>query len=139
MGVIANLQRWWADQKDRSAFEDLGHEAQEALSRDIGLSLPVLERIVARGSRAGAELPRLLRALGLDPDALARSSPEAMRQMLATCSACSVAKECRRDLEHAVARLTYQVYCPNAQTISVLETSAWRGRDGGSPNERSLG
>ena len=130
MDVIANLQRWWADQKDRSAFEDLGHEAQEALSRDIGLSLPVLERIVARGSRAGAELPLLLRALDLDPDALGHSSPEVMRQMLATCSACASAKECRRDLEHAVARLTYQAYCPNAETISVMESSALQRRGG---------
>jgi hypothetical protein len=130
MDVIATLQRWWADQKDRQAFDDLGPEAQEALSRDIGLSLPVLERILARGSGAGAELPRLLQALALDPDALGHAAPEAMRQMLATCSACGSAKECRRDLDHAVARLTYEAYCPNAQTISVLEASVRRGHGG---------
>jgi hypothetical protein len=125
MGILATARRWWSDRAEARTYEALGRDGREALARDVGIQEEILDRIVARGSRAGEELKRLLKAVYLDPQELRRTRPNAMRQMQTTCAACSVAKQCRRDLDRGVARVAYGTYCPNAELITALQRRSW--------------
>ena len=120
MGVAAAFERWLSDRAAARAYETLGPEDRDALARDLGLDQDRLSRIVARGSRAGEELPRLLEAVNVDMGEIGRTDPDLLRDMQVTCSTCSVVRACRPHLDSGVARLVYQDYCPNAETISAL-------------------
>jgi hypothetical protein len=123
MGIVAAVQEWWSDRRAARAYEALGPTERGALARDVGAPEDILERIISRGSKAGEELPRLLQALHLDPETLQRTRPDVMRDMQITCSGCTVAKQCRRDLRQDVSRLTFHHYCPNTETIASVD---WR-------------
>jgi hypothetical protein len=120
MDVAARLRQWQADWAAARKFDRLGADERDALARDLGLPEDTLERMVSRGSGAGAELPRLLHALDLDADQIGRAEPDVLRDLQVTCSQCADVKECRRDLDRGVAGQTFQRYCPNAQTLTAL-------------------
>ena len=120
MNITAAIQRWWTGRKESRAFDARGSEGRAALARDCGLAEDTLARIVSRGTRGGAELPRLLRAVGLYPGSLRRTCPEVLREMQVACSGCMVASRCRKHLERGLSRATYREYCPNADTIAAL-------------------
>jgi hypothetical protein len=126
MGIAAVLEGWWSDRIAARDYQALGPGTQDALAREAGVSKAALDRIVARGSRAGRELPRLLRAVELDPDTLKQRHPGVMRDMQAVCSTCAVASRCRRDLGRLVSRATFETYCPNAATVAALGARTWR-------------
>jgi hypothetical protein len=119
MGVAA-LGRWWSDWNAARAYHALGSDLKESLARDAGIPLDMLSRIASRGKSAGQELPRLLRALDLQPGDVRQRHPDVVRDMQAVCSTCAVVRRCRRDLARQVSRATFQTYCPNAQTIAAL-------------------
>jgi hypothetical protein len=124
MDVAAKLRQWQRDWAAARSFERLGAGERDALARDLGLPEDTLDRIVSRGSGAGAELGRLLEALDLDPDHIGRAEPDVMRDMQITCSLCADVKECRSDLNRGIAGQTFQRYCPNAQTLAALSQDA---------------
>jgi hypothetical protein len=64
MGIAAVLEGWWSDRITAREYDALGPQARDALARDAGVSREALDRIVARGPRAGQELPRLLQSVG---------------------------------------------------------------------------
>src|SRR5687768_9766188 len=108
MGVAAVLEGWWSDRIAAREYAALGPQAQDALARDAGVSREALDRIVARGSRTGQELQRLLRAVDLNPDALRQRHSGVLRDMQAVCSTCAVVKRCRRDLGRRVSHVTIE-------------------------------
>ena len=57
---------------------------------------------------AARELPHLLRALSLDPDALERADDPRLRQMQSTCAGCDRKQRCREDLCLGVAAKRYR-------------------------------
>ena len=75
MNITAAIQRWWTGRKESRAFDALGSEGRAALARDCGLAEDTLARIVSRGTRGGAELPRLLRAVGFYPESFGGPAP----------------------------------------------------------------
>src|SRR5215210_1031872 len=111
MGVAAALRRWFADWAAARAFDGLSPDQREALAHDMGVSEDVLNQIVSRGSRAGAELPRLLRTLNLDADRIGWTEPDVLRDLQVTCALCADVKDCRRDLDRGIAGQTFQRYC----------------------------
>ena len=120
MGLAATIRQWRLNQVRTHEFDTLGSEQREALARDIGVPEDVMVRLVARGAQGGAELPRLMRTLSLDPERIRHEQPALMRDMSVTCSECAVAARCRRDLDRGQASLTYRAYCPNAETLREL-------------------
>jgi len=119
MGLATTIRQWRRDWKGTHELEALGPDERGALTRDIGISEDVLSRLVARGPRAGTELPRLMAALSLDADRIRRTQAAVMRDMSVTCSQCLVAARCRRDLDHGLAS-AHHGYCPNAETLREL-------------------
>ena len=60
MGLAATIRQWRLNRARTHEFDALGPDQRQALARDIGLPEDVMVRLVARGARAGAELPRLM-------------------------------------------------------------------------------
>jgi hypothetical protein len=120
MGLTATIRQWQSSWARAHEFDALGPDQREALARDIGVPEDVMVRLVARGPQSGAELPRLMQALSLDPDRVRRTHPALMRDMSVTCSGCAVAARCRRHLDQGHARLLHGLYCPNAETLREL-------------------
>jgi len=65
-------------------------------------------------------LPQMLKALGIDEEALARTQPLVLRDMERVCALCHHKGECIRDFAAGTAAEHYEEYCPNAPTIDVL-------------------
>ena len=120
MGLAATIRQWRLNRVRTHEFDALGPDQREALARDIGVPEDVVARLVARGAQGDAELPRLMRALSLDPDRIRLEQPALMRDMSVTCSECAVVARCRRDLDCGQASLTYCGHCPNAETLREL-------------------
>lgn len=120
MGLAATIRQWRSNRARAHEFAALGPDQRQALARDIGLPEDVMVRLAARDARAGAELPRLMEVLALDPKWIRHWQAALMRDMSVTCSECAVAARCRRDLDRGQASLTYRAYCPNAETLREL-------------------
>jgi len=90
------------------------------MARDIGLSADELLSAAAKGPHAGDELPKLLRALGVDPQKIAADNPSTMRDLQRICVHCGHKGECRHDLAAGTAASRYRDYCPNAMSIKEL-------------------
>lgn len=120
MGLAATIRQWRSNRARAHEFDALGPDQRNALARDIGIPEDVMVHIMARGARAGEELPRLMRSLALDAKWIRHWQPALVRDMSVTCSGCAVADRCRRDLDRGQAHLTYRGYCPNAETLREL-------------------
>jgi hypothetical protein len=120
MGLVATMRQWRSNRTLAHELDALGPDQREALARDIGVPEDVVVRLVARGAQAGAELPRLMGVLALDPERIRHERAALMRDMSVTCSECAAVARCRRDLGRGQASLTYRGYCPNAETLREL-------------------
>jgi hypothetical protein len=65
-------------------------------------------------------LSRLMRSLGLDPDAVSRAAPQTMRGLQRACASCGERSRCEHEHELGQAHATYHSFCPNAPTLDRL-------------------
>ncbi|MGZ5805374.1 MAG: DUF6455 family protein, partial [Xanthobacteraceae bacterium] len=72
------------------------------------------------GPHAHDELPKMLKALGIDQNALAKTQPLVLRDMERTCAQCDHKRQCDHDLAAGTATKHYEEYCGNALTIDAL-------------------
>jgi Family of unknown function (DUF6455) len=98
---------------DSGEFASIAHELRVAPAD--------LEMLVRRGPHAGDELPKLLKALGIDEKALSRTEPLVLRDMARVCALCRQKPRCDRDLDAGTSPEHYADYCLNASTIEALE------------------
>ena len=97
----------------------------ESIANDLQLSPADLEELVRRAPTAD-ELPRLLEALGISAQDVARVEPMVVQDMERVCALCESKRECDRDLASGASAEHYQEYCPNASRIAQLrETWSW--------------
>ncbi len=90
------------------------------MARDIGLSAQELLSAAAKGPHAADELPKLLRAFGVDPQKLAADDPSTMHDLQRICIHCGHKGECRHDLAASTAASRFRDYCPNAMSLDAL-------------------
>ncbi|NBJ13096.1 hypothetical protein [Microvirga arsenatis] len=119
MSLMTTLRRWWSSRQARKELACLSIHEHATLARDLGLSSDQLDRMAAHGARGGADLHRFLDAMGLAPEWLELTRPTVLREMSIVCSACPVARLCRRDLERGWAPAVRR-YCPNIMTIDAI-------------------
>ena len=129
MHIVTLFKQWWSDAAHTQRYASLSSFERDALARDVGLPEGTLHRIVNRGSRAGEELGRMLRALSLNPEHVAEQNARVLREMSITCTTCEAKKECRRDLASGTAAQSFQRYCPNAPVLAELEAERWAKRE----------
>jgi len=120
MNLALIIKFWQRTGQRGDALAALPPEERQALARDLGLSDDVLVRVAALGPAAGAELPRLLQALGLDEAEIRRRDGALMRDMSVVCTQCQAAETCRHDLENGQAASDFMQYCPNAEPLDAL-------------------
>jgi hypothetical protein len=90
------------------------------IAGELRMSSADLEALVRRGPHAGDELPKMLTALGIDQDVLARTEPLVLRDMERVCALCGQKRRCNRDLAAGTSVAHYREYCGNAPTIDNL-------------------
>jgi len=96
------------------------------IASDLRMSSADLEALVRQGPHAADELPKMLAALGIDQDDLARTEPLVLRDMERVCSMCIHKRQCDRDLATGTSAAHYEEYCANAPTIDGLSQQAQR-------------
>ncbi len=107
----------------RSIREIRGLDSGEfaGIAHDLRITPADLDTLVRRGPHAADELPKLLKALGIDQAALSRSEPLVLRDMARVCALCQQKARCDRDLHAGTSPEHYADYCLNASTIEALE------------------
>jgi hypothetical protein len=104
----------------RKELQQCGADEVARTARDLGISPRELVRLANRGPAAADLLPKLLRALGVDPATLARQDPLAMRDLQRLCITCGEKRRCEHELAAGTAARHYRSFCPNAFTLDAL-------------------
>ena len=104
----------------RGDLANCGADEVALIARDIGVSPEELRFAASKGPHAADELPKLLRALGVDPRKLASDDPAIMRSLERICISCGHKKQCQHDLAAGTAASHYCDYCPNAMSLDEL-------------------
>ena len=92
----------------------------DRIANDLRVSPADLNELVRHGPHAADELPKLLKALGIDETDLARVEPLVLHDMERVCALCQHKRECDRDLAAGTSAEHYKGYCLNAPTIEQL-------------------
>ncbi len=70
----------------------------------------------------------MLKALGIDEDAIKREEPGVLHDMRRVCALCIEKSRCNRELKAGTATLHHREYCANTYTIDPLEITRSRTR-----------
>ncbi|HEY0331304.1 MAG TPA: hypothetical protein VGC77_19655 [Rhodopseudomonas sp.] len=91
------------------------------IAHDLGVTTSDLDELVRQGPHKIDELPYLLKALGIDEDALARAQPLVLRDLERVCALCKHKSACDHDIADGTLKQHYESYCGNAVTLVALE------------------
>jgi hypothetical protein len=111
---------WLKRHRELSELGQLDRESMQRIAGDLRISPGDLDELVRHGPHAADELPRMLKALGIDEAGRARAEPLVLRDMARVCSLCQDKARCRDDLAAGTADKHYEEYCLNAPTIDHL-------------------
>ena len=107
----------------RHDLDACGEDAAR-MANELGVSKQELYALVAKGPQSADELPRMMRALGLNPAIIDQTLGEVMRDLQRHCAMCDHKGECRDDLAAGRAAAHYREYCANAATLDALKSGA---------------
>jgi transcriptional regulator with XRE-family HTH domain len=118
--LINTFSDWLKHRRELNELRQLNTTEFDRIASELRVSPGDLNELVHLGPHAADELPRMLKALGIDREALARTEPLVLRDMERVCALCHDKAECHRDLAAGTAALYYEGYCANAPTIETL-------------------
>ena len=121
--MVGMFAEWLKHRREMREMREMDTASFGQIASDLRVSSADLEALVRRGPHAADELPKMLAALGIDHDGLARSEPLVLRDMERVCSMCIHKHRCDRDLAAGTAEKHYEDYCANAPTIDGLGTA----------------
>ena len=122
--LIDTFADWLKHRRELSEVRQMDRSDFERIASDLRVSPRELDTLVDRGPHAADELPKLLKALGIDQADLARTEPMVLRDMERVCALCHHKRECDRDLAAGTSAGHYEGYCLNAPTIGALTRQA---------------
>ena len=122
--LIDTFADWLKHRRELSEIRQMDRSDFDRIASELQVSPGELDTLVRRGPHAADELPKLLKALGIDPTGLARTEPLVLRDMERVCSLCHHKRECDRDLAAGTSADHYEGYCLNAPTIDALNRQA---------------
>jgi hypothetical protein len=111
---------WLKHRRELNEMRQLNTSEFDRIAGDLRVSPADLNELVRLGLHAADELPKMLNALGIDDNDLARVEPLVLRDMERVCGLCQHKRECDRDLAVGTSAEHYQGYCLNAPTIEQL-------------------
>jgi hypothetical protein len=112
---------WLKHRQKIREIRDLNSGEFASIAHDLSITSADLDALVRKGPHAADELPKLLKALGIDEKALSRTQPLMLRDMARVCTLCRQKPQCDRDLNAGTSPEHYADYCLNASTIEALE------------------
>jgi hypothetical protein len=115
------FSEWLKHRHELSEMRHLDASEFDRIASDLRLSPADLDELVRQGPHAADELPKLLKALGISQEDLARVEPLVLQDMERVCALCGHKRECDRDLAEGTSAEHYRQYCLNAPTIEELE------------------
>lgn len=118
--VIDTFGEWLKHRRELKEMNEMDAANFGRIAGELRMSTGDLEALVRRGPHAADELPKMLKALGIDQNALTRTEPLVLRDMERVCSLCSQKRKCGHDLAAGTAAAHYGEYCGNADTIDGL-------------------
>jgi hypothetical protein len=118
--VIDIFGEWLKHRRGLREMREMDAANLGQIASELRMSSADLEALVRQGPHAADELPKMLTALGIDQDALARTEPLVLRDMERVCALCNHKRQCDRDLAAGTAAAHYEEYCANAPTIDSL-------------------
>ena len=122
--LIETFGDWLKHRRELSEIRQLDTSTFDCIASELRVSPADLEALVRQGPRAADELPKMLKALGIDENDLARTEPLVLRDMQRVCALCHHKRQCDRELVGGTAAEHYDGYCPNAPTIDGLGQTA---------------
>ena len=118
--VVDSFGDWLKHRRELREMREMDAANFNQIAGELRMTSADLEALVRQGPHAADELPKMLVALGIDQDALARTEPLVLRDMERVCAMCSHKRQCDRDLAAGTAAAHYEEYCGNADTIDGL-------------------
>jgi transcriptional regulator with XRE-family HTH domain len=118
--LIHSFGDWLKHRREMNELRQLNTAEFDRIASELRVSPRDLDELVRHGPHAADELPQMLKALGIDVEALARTQPLVLRDMERVCALCHHKDECVREFASGTAAEHYEQYCPNAPTIDVL-------------------
>lgn len=119
--MIDRFGNWLEHRREIRELRGLDSGEFASIARELSVTPADLDTFVRQGPHSADKLPKLFRALGIDPEALARTEPLVLRDMARVCAACQQKARCSRDLEAGMSAQHYDEYCLNASTVDALE------------------
>ncbi|MGX9432148.1 MULTISPECIES: hypothetical protein [Bradyrhizobium] len=120
--LIGKLSGFLERFRDIGEIRGLSPAEACSVAHDLRISPAQLETLVARGRHGADELPKMLKALGIDEVAIKRQEPGVLHDMRRVCALCIEKSRCQSELEAGTAALHHREYCANTYTIDSLET-----------------
>jgi len=124
--MIDSFGDWLKHRREMKEMREMDARNFGQIASDLRISSADLEALVRQGRHAADELPKMLRALGIDQADLARTEPLVLRDMERVCSLCNHKRQCGHELADGTAASHYEEYCGNAHTIDGLGKPAHR-------------
>ena len=122
--LINTFAGWLRHRQDLSEIRRMDTTEFDRIADDLRVSPGDLDMLVRRGPHAADELPKLLKALGINEADLARTEPLVLRDMERVCALCASKHQCDRDLAAGTSAEHYEGYCLNGPTIDSLDQPA---------------
>jgi hypothetical protein len=119
--LIDSFAAWLKHRRELSEIRQMDRADFDRIACDLRVSPGDLDALVHRGPHAADELPKLLKALGIDQADLARTEPLVLRDMERVCALCNQKRQCGRDLAAGTSAGHYEGYCLNAPAIHDLD------------------
>ena len=122
--LINMFDNWLKHRQEIREMREFDTGEFARIAHELGVTPDDLDTLVRRGPHAIEELPKLLRALGIDEKAIARTLPLVLRDMERVCASCQHKRQCDHDIAAGTSGQHYEEYCGNAATIKSLGQKA---------------
>jgi len=124
--LVSAFSDWLKRRRELNELCQIERGEFDRIAHDLRVTPADLDELVRQGPHAADELPKMLKALGIDEAALARTEPLVLRDMERVCAMCQRKRQCDHDLAAGTAAAHYEDYCANAPTIDQLGQAATR-------------
>ena len=122
--LIETFGDWLKHRRELNEMRQMDTGDFDRIASELQVTPADLNELVRRGPHAADELPRLLKALGIDKSDIARTEPLVLRDMQRVCALCNHKRRCDADLAAGFSAEDYKDYCANAHTIESLGREA---------------
>jgi transcriptional regulator with XRE-family HTH domain len=118
--LINSFADWLKRRRELNEMRQMDRSDFDRIAGDLRVTPDDLNELVRQGPHSADELPKMLKALGINEASLARAQPLVLRDMERVCAMCNHKRQCDRDLIAGTAAEHYEDYCLNAPTINEL-------------------